>query len=442
VGRRLLVVLALLLVAAATASAASARADADPLAPDEWWLPLIGATQATPPGPGIPIVVVDSGADPTHPELAGRPSTTFLNGQTTVGGEEFHGTFVASVAAAPDNGVGLDGVYPQAALDVFDGSPDARGITTPDVVAGIYAAAQHCPAVVNLSFGSTDQDPTLLDAIVTAQRNGCLVVAATGNNRQDGNPVAYPAAWPHVLGVGATDENDAVAPFSTIGGLVDLVAPGQDIVGAVPTWRNATGYMEGSGTSYATALVSAAAAWVWTARPTLTAAQLSQLLRSTARDLGTPGVDNASGWGMVNIPAALAAPAPPDDAAEPNDDVDQVKPGRLFRAGGLALTTAVRPSIRLAASLDTNDDPHDVYRIWVPAHRVVRVSVSSDGAAAARIWGPKTASTREGLKARRRDLRGTRMAGGKKGSAAYVEVLLTGLGPRAGYVLSVTAARR
>jgi len=72
----------------------------------------------------------------------------------------------------------------------------------------------------------------------------------------------------------------------------------------------------------------------------------------------------------------------------------------------------------------------------------VRVSVASGGTAAARIWGPKTISTNEGLKARRRDLRGTTMAAGKKGSAAYVEVLLTGRSPRTPYTLSVTAARR
>lgn len=441
-GRRLLAVLALVLVAAATASAASARADADPLVPQEWWLSHIGADRATPPGPGVPLAIVDSGVDATHPEFAGRPNTTYLDQQTTFGREEYHGTFVASVAAAPENGIGIVGVYPQAALQIFDGSPDASGISTSTTVAGILAIAQHCPAVINLSFGSTEQDPTLLQAIATAQHKGCLVVAATGNNAQDGSPPTFPASWPHVLGVGATDENDAVTSFSTIGPLVDVVAPGMDLVGAVPSWRSQTGYVQGNGTSYAAPLVSAAAAWVWTMRPTLTATQLSQLLRSSARDIGAPGVDNASGWGIVDIPGALTAPAPPVDPQEPNEDVNEVKPGALFPDGQPALTTPARPSNRIAASLDSSDDPRDLYRIWVPAHRVVRVSVSSGGAAAARIWGPRTVSTSEGIAARRRDLRGTTMAGGKKGSAAYVEVLLTGASPRASYVLAVRAARR
>ena len=72
----------------------------------EWWLADVGADRATAPGPGVPITIVDSGTDPTHPEFAGRPNTTFLNDQTVSGTDEFHGTVVASVAAAPANGVG------------------------------------------------------------------------------------------------------------------------------------------------------------------------------------------------------------------------------------------------------------------------------------------------------------------------------------------------
>src|SRR4051812_38341505 len=126
VGRRLVVVLVLALIGAASAQA---RVDADPLYPQEWWLSHVGADRATPPGPGVPIAIVDSGVDPTHEEFANRPNTSFLNDQTTFGREEFHGTVVASVAAAPDNAVGLDCVYPAAALEIWDGSPTPQGIS-------------------------------------------------------------------------------------------------------------------------------------------------------------------------------------------------------------------------------------------------------------------------------------------------------------------------
>jgi hypothetical protein len=439
VGRRFLVVVLLALIGAA---GAQAHVQTDPLLPQEWWLGDVGATKAVPPGPGVPVAIVDSGTDPTHPEFAGRANTTFLNDQTTFGADEWHGTFVASVAAAPDNGVGIDGVYPQAALEVWDASPTAQGITDLTGIVGIEAVAQHCPAVISLSFGGTDPDPDLQDALLRAMRNGCLIVAAAGNNADDGSPTTYPASYPHVLAVAATDENDAVAPFSTVGPWVDLAAPGTDIIGAVPTWRKSTGFDTQSGTSFSAPIVAAAAAWIWTARPTLTAAQLSALLRATARDVPPAGFDSATGWGIVDIPAALAAPTPPNDPEEPNDDIRQVKPGMLFSLGEPPLTSTTRPSTRIAGTLDQGDDTRDLYRIWVPAKKYVHVSTASGGTAAARIWGPKTVSVREGLAERRRDLKGQRMYGGKTGSAAYVEVLLTGRSSTARYTLSVTASKK
>lgn len=432
---RLLAVAALALV---FTGAAAARVDADPFAGQEWWLSHVGADRATPPGPGIPITIVDTGADPAHPEFAGRPSTTFLNEQSVFGTSEFHGTAVASVAAAPENGVGIQGVYPLAALQIYDASPDATGITEAQAIAGVNVAAQHCPAVISLSFGTTEPEPEMHDAVLTALRNGCFVVAAAGNNGLQGSPAAYPASWPHVFTVGETDHNDAVVPLSSVGPALDIAAPGVDILAAVPTTRNATGYQVQAGTSFATPIVAAAAAWVWTVRPTLTVAQLTEVLRRSARDIGQPGFDNASGYGMLDIPRALTAPTPADDPMEPNDDVDQVKPGLLFGTG----TPALPIPTRIAASLEGADDPRDLYRIWVPAKKFVRVSVAAAGTAAARIWGPQTVSVNEGVRPRRRDLRGQRMYGGKHGSAAYVEVLLTGRTMTSNYVLTVTAAKK
>jgi hypothetical protein len=415
----------------------------DPFLPQEWWLSHIGADVTQAPGPGVPIVIVDSGTDPTHPEFANRPNTTYLDDQSTTGREEYHGTAVASVAAAADNGVGLDGVYPNAALYVYDASPSGRSITNAPAVAGVDAAAAHCPAVINISFGSTDPDTELEAAILNAFRRGCLVVASAGNFGDTGNPLTYPAAWPHVFAVGATDQNDQVAPFSSTGPGIDVVAPGTNIRIAVPLSRNPSGYETADGTSFSAPIVTAAAAWIWTLRPTLSVSQLAQLIRNSARDLGAPGFDNSAGWGIVDIAAALAAPTPPVDPEEPNDDVDQVKPGQLFATGQSPLTTQAKPTARISASLDVSDDPRDIYRIWVPAKKVVRVSVGdSNGGAAARIWGPQTTAVDEGLKLRRRDLRGPKMGGGKSGVSAYVEVLLTGRSNVARYTLNVTATKK
>jgi len=440
--RRLLAVAVAALALCGAAAAAGVRVTADPLEPQEWWLGAIGANLAQAPGPGVPITIVDTGTDPSHPEFANRPNTTFFNTQTVLGPAEFHGTMVASVAAAPENGVGIAGIYPNAALQIFDASPTSQGIAEPTAIAGILTAAQHCPGVINLSFGRVQDDSRLHDAILQASDAGCLVVAAAGNDGQLGDPPTFPADWPHVLTVAASDRNNAVAPFSTVSPANDITAPGVGITGAVPLSHDPSGYTTADGTSFAAPIVTAAAAWIWTLRPTLTAGQLAGVLRESATDIGPPGFDNASGYGLVNIPAALVAPAPPIDPDEPNDDIDEVRPLQVFQLGQPPLTTKVKPATRIAAMLDTTDDPTDVYRIWVPAHRTVRVSVSSGGRAAARIWGPKTVSVDEGVVLRRRDLRGPSITAGKTGTAAYVEVLLTGRSTTASYVLSVTASKR
>ena len=314
---------------------------------------------------------------------------------------------------------------------------------TAGAVTGVELAAQSCPSVINLSFGGTEPSEPLRLAILKAVHNGCLVVAAAGNNTDETTtPVIYPASLPHVFTVAATDKNDALYPASVPSPAVDIAAPGVGITGAVPFDYNATGYATESGTSLSAPIVSAAAAWIWTERPTLTASQLAGVLREGAHDIGAPGFDTATGWGLLSIPASLAAPAPLVDPQEPNDDVSQVKPGQLFPLGEPPLTTSASPSGRITATLDTSEDPDDLYRIWVPAHRTVRAKVSGAGRAAARIWGPQTGSVNEGLAARRRDLKGQSITAGRKGFGAYVQVILTSRSADARYVLSVTASKR
>jgi len=399
----------------------------------DWWSHDVGADQIAAPGPGVPIAIIDTGVDPSLPVFAGRANTTFLNDQTVTGRDEFHGTAVASVALS---------IYPQAALESWDASPTSQ-ILDLSAAQGIVTAAAHCPAVINLSFGGASFDQALEDSVVYAQHRGCLIVAAAGNGGLSGSPPVYPAGYTHVLTVGATDQNDQVAMFSTSGTGIDLTAPGVSMAGSVPLSHDPSGTSTGlAGTSFAAPIVSAAAAWIWTLRPTLDASQIFALLRGTARDIAASGFDLQSGFGIVNIPAALTAPAPARDPQEPNDDIDEVKPGALFPDGQPALTSSVRPSNGIAGSLDQAEDPHDLYRVWVPPNRVVRATVISNRTAAARIWGPDTVSVAEPLAQRRRDLKGPLVRGGAKGDVAYVEVLLTGAGTSSRYILSVTASKR
>ena len=203
----------------------------DPLQSDEWWLSQIGISGLTAPGPGVPVTIVDSGLDVAHPEFLGRADTQALNAQEPApfGGE--HGTMVSSVIAAPVNGVGLVGIYPRAVLRSWDAAKgDGTRLESSEISAGLLAAARTGRSVINLSLGSDASDLSIELAVDEAVASGSLVVAASGNDGDRGSPLGYPAAYPHVTTVAATDRSGAVAPFSSRSRFVDLAAPGDDII--------------------------------------------------------------------------------------------------------------------------------------------------------------------------------------------------------------------
>lgn len=433
------------LVRASTRTAAT-----DPLVSSQWWLADVGADRAAPPGPGVPVAIIDTGIDVSHPEFAGRPNTIVLNRQSVRdSSDDFHGTAVASVIGAPENGVGIVGVYPQAVLRSYDADLSGR-LTDADAIRGIEAAAAGGPAVINLSFGTVHADVALQNEIYSVFRRGSIVVAASGNSREEGNPINFPANLSHVLTVAASDRADRAASFSSSSSGVDLAAPGVEIEAAVPLAFNANGYEQLDGTSFSAPIVSGATAWVWTARPELKNTQVFDVMRWSARDVGVPGFDEDTGFGILDIPAALSLPAPAVDPQEPNDDVYLVRPGGLFRAGTPPLTSPTRGSAKITARLDFTEDPEDVYRVWVPAHRTVTLSVRGSDNVDLEAWRASTSSVTEKGAALRRDLAGRSAKkgtapdqvsvanAGKRGAYYYANVFPAATVGSATYTLSVT----
>ena len=422
------------------------REATDPLFPDEWWLAQVGATQITAPGPGIPVTVIDTGLDFSHPEFAGRPDTVGLNPQSVVDtAKDFHGTAVASVIGAPANGVGMVGVYPQASLYAYDADLSGR-LTNAELIRGIETAAGRGRGVINISLGTTLFDRVLQDVVFSAFRRGVLVVAASGNSGDSGEPY-YPANLAHVLTVAATASNDWPAIFSSSSAGVDLAAPGVGITAAIPLSYDTAGYSTVDGTSFSAPMVSGAAALVWTVRSDLDNTQLFDLLRFSARDVWTKGFDPQTGFGILDIPTALAGAEPVRDPEEPNDDVRLVKPGGLFATGTPPLTSRTKAKASLRATLDVTEDPVDLYRIWVPPQRIVTVGAQGSSGVRVRIWKPATRSVTETGVPAKRDLaasgtRPIRVANtSKKGAYYYADVRLArGVGNTT-YDVSVTTAR-
>ena len=210
-----------------------------------------------------------------------------------------HGTNVAGViAAAGNNTIGVAGIAWHARLmpvRVLD--DDGLGWES-DIIEGLSYATANGARVINMSLGLSEPSPALADAVARADAQGVLIVAAAGN---DGGAVLYPAAYPTVLSVGASDQDDRRASFSAQGARLDLLAPG---VNVLSTW-NGVPYFLRSGTSIAAPHVAGVAGLLMAHMPGISVAQARTCLLRSATDLGAPGWDAQTGWGRLNAAHVL-----------------------------------------------------------------------------------------------------------------------------------------
>lgn len=362
----------------------------DPLSvpPNAWRSAVVSPATAPPPvTPESPLIaLVDAAAEPAHPEWAGSAFSTIPGTPVT----NAHGTATAAVAAAPQNGVGILGVWPGArALNVplatTPGVPEG-GITCAASGEAIGKAVAAGAAVINMSYGSPSRCAAEWVQLYFAIAKGVIPVAAAGNEFQQGNPLEFPASLPHVVTVAATTPDGRSASFSNANAAVDLSAPGVGIMTAVPPALDTDGVQDGyqimDGTSFSAPMVSAALAWVRAARPDLTPDRVVQAVRLTAKDVVAPDGQNRPGWdpltgfGVLNIDNALAVPAdklPIQDPYEPNDNLVWVD-GTAFGRASTPIWQGGK-QVQVDALLDKQEDPVDVYRIIIPAKKSATIKV-------------------------------------------------------------------
>ena len=270
---------------------------------------------------GVRVAVLDTGIDFNHPDLAANyvGGYDFYRKDAVPNDENGHGTHVAGIIAAADDGpnfggrnsgTSVIGVGPQVDLLAakFLG-PDGSGSTS-DEISAIQWAVQNGARVINMSYGSYWRSRTEENALKNANSRGVYLAAAAGN---DGGPwTIYPAGYKSVVSVAATDSSNIRASFSNYNKDVELAAPGVGILSTMPTYAAylntqyglATTYEYLSGTSMACPHVSGAAALVIWKYPGWSASQVQNRLNSTATNLGAAGRDAYYGYGLVNAAAA------------------------------------------------------------------------------------------------------------------------------------------
>ncbi len=280
---------------------------ADSLRNLQWSLDAIGIDRLwgeTLGDPGVSIAIVDTGVDYTHPELAGR----VVLGPDLADGDEDpvdthgHGTAVAALAAAADDGEGIVGACPRCTVLAVKVAPgDSGEITKFASAAGIVWAADNGADVINLSFGGTDPDDVQRDAIAYAQARGAVVVASAGNHGS--RAVQFPAAYEGVVAVGASDRSDRPTSLTSYGPWVDLAAPGVTLL--APSLLG--GALPRTGTSFATPLVAGVAALVSSLRPAVAGADLARAVLAGTVPLRRAlfGRERPFARGRIDVPTLL-----------------------------------------------------------------------------------------------------------------------------------------
>ncbi|HYQ78339.1 MAG TPA: S8 family peptidase [Solirubrobacterales bacterium] len=309
-------------------------------APSAWEL-TIGSERTV-------VAVLDSGVDPSQPDLQGA----FVQGRDLVNADDDprddygHGTQVAGVAAArSNNSVGVASycwrcsVMPVKVL----GSNGTGSVS--NVAAGIVWATDHGAKVINLSLGATTASTTLAEAAQYAHDRGVVLVAAAGNSSS--SSPNYPAALPTVIGVAGSDAADQLTGTSNFGSWVDVAAPGCNFTTGLSSW-----YGTFCGTSSAAPVVAGIAGLALSLAPGASNRQVEEAIEATA--VAQPYVR----YGRVDAAAALKAlagspsePSPPTETTPPPGEPAPVLSTATFSGSlsakqsskGFGLTTGSGP---------------------------------------------------------------------------------------------------
>ncbi|HEY9855923.1 MAG TPA: S8 family peptidase [Stenomitos sp.] len=290
----------------------------DPRLKDQYSLNLTNAIKAwdvTKGDRNTTIAVIDTGIDPTHPDLKDKvvASWNVFTKTDKVHDGAGHGTHTAGIAAAAvGNGEGGAGVAPDCGLMIVQ-VLDERGSGSEQSIAdGIVWAADHGAKVMTMSLGLYKHSKVVEDALQYALDKDVVCVASAGNNnaQNDAQTAPHlPSTYPGVIEVAATDAQDKKASFSNWGNTVTVAAPGVNILSTVPTYptsdASSTTYATMSGTSMASPFAAGVAALIRSRHPEWKRDQVKKALEASTVDLGDKGFDKYFGNGRVDALSAV-----------------------------------------------------------------------------------------------------------------------------------------
>lgn len=322
-------------------------------------------------GRGVTIAILDSGVTAAATFGSGRLRTLDIGLGTQAGtaADDGHGTAVAALAAG--SAAESRGVAPSASL-LSIRVTDAAGVSDTFTVAhAILAATDAGAQVINISLGSYQASTLLTQAIDYAYARGAVIVAAAGNDQAA--QLAWPAADPRVLSVGATDARGEQVLFSNSGDQLKLTAPGYGITTA---WVD-NQLVSFSGTSASAPVVAGAIAALMSTTPNLTATSAADILLAHASEAGPAGADADYGEGVLNLGWSLARLDPT------RTDTAIATQAYTPSSGTLAVVVqnrSARPAAGLTLTVDVSGTANQATIPWLDAGASTTLTVQVDTA--------------------------------------------------------------
>lgn len=316
----------------------------DPRFASQWHLPIIWAPQGwdiSRGSAGATIAILDSGVDPTHPDLVGKlvAGYNFIVNNTDTHDVYGHGTEVAGAAAAiSNNSIGVAGVAWESTVMPMVVADSTGYATWSALSSSVTWAADRGVRVMNISFAGSSGSLTLQNAINYAWNKGALIFASAGNYST--STPYYPAAGQNVIAVSATTRTDGLSGYSNYGSWVDVAAPGD----AILTTMKGGGYGSVSGTSFSSPIAAGVAALIVGTNPSLSNVQVEQILKSNADDLGAAGFDPYFGFGRVNVYKSVVA------ALNTQPQPDTIAPTASIVSPGAGATLSGTTSVNVSAT--------------------------------------------------------------------------------------------
>lgn len=279
----------------------------------DWWYNKLGISAIHSlgiTGKGIKVAVIDTLCKPDHPDMAGAVVKSInVTAEAITVPQNGHGQGVAGCIGARNNETGVIGAAPSCQIVAIKAMRESGSGLTSEIVKGIDAAIAEGCHIINMSLGTTADDPAMRDAVKRATDKGILVVCAAGNAGQ-ADSVNYPAKYPLAIAIAATNSSGNVSSFSSQGWDVDIAAPGERIL---TCWKDNT-YATVSGTSFSSPITAGILALFLEAKMQVT----QERLYATAIDIGESGRDTSAGYGLINPNGYFTAYSGPSPSATPS----------------------------------------------------------------------------------------------------------------------------